>query len=223
MPGFNTLSWLAIASLLFAQGPVYLQFEEAGAPPRVRDQYTGVTFNDPWLVDYARAGAPTFPHSGDHALTLCYERRPCTDTTFQLTFSRPQQRVKVWAGVPGLSELTIFVLNAFDSSGTFMGNSGAGVGPGRLSRIELPLEVKTDSNQISKVVVEIQGAFIPGFAIDDVEFERKGDAAVVVPTAPVQADRTNQPATTSWISRWWWAVLSGIVAIAAALRAAARR
>jgi hypothetical protein len=181
MPPLKSLHWLAIAPLLLAQGPVYLGFEEADAPERISDQYTGVTFNDPWLVDYARAGAPGFPHSGSHALTLCYERRPCSDTTFQLSFARPQQRVKVWAGVPGLSELTIFVLTAFDSAGTFMGNFGAGVSAGRLTRIELPLEVKTDSNQISRVTVEIQGAFIPGFAIDDVEFERMGDTAAVVP------------------------------------------
>jgi hypothetical protein len=182
MPPLKSLHWLAIAPLLLlSQGPVYLGFEETDAPERISDQYTGVTFNDPWLVDYARAGAPGFPHSGSHALTLCYERRPCSDTTFQLSFARPQQRVKVWAGVPGLSELTIFVLTAFDSAGTFIGNFGAGVSAGRLTRIELPLEVKTDSNQISRVTVEIQGAFIPGFAIDDVEFERRGDTAAVVP------------------------------------------
>jgi hypothetical protein len=223
MPPLKSLHWLAIAPLLLAQGPVYLGFEEADAPERISDQYTGVTFNDPWLVDYARAGAPGFPHSGSHALTLCYERRPCSDTTFQLSFARPQQRVKVWTGVPGLSELTIFVLTAFDSAGTFIGNFGAGVSAGRLTRIELPLEVKTDSNQISRVTVEIQGAFIPGFAIDDVEFERMGDTAAVVPITPVPADSTNQPTTTSWIARWWWAVLSVMVAIAVAWRATARR
>lgn len=204
MPPFKSLPWLAIAPLLLlAQGPVYLLFEEADGPARVSDQYTGVSFNNPWLVDYARAGAPTFPHSGNHALTLCYERGPCSDTTFQLSFARPQQRVKLWVGVPGLSEQTVFVMTTYDSAGTFMGNFGAGVSAGRLTRIELPLEVKTDSNQISRVTVEIQGAFIPGFAIDDVEFERMGEGKPVSPGLPILVGK--QPITDHSVTvPWSW-------------------
>ena len=194
---------LVVAVLLALQSSLPITFEDGRVPGRITDQYPGISFNAPWLVDYAAAGAPGFPHSGTHALTLCHERQPCRDTTFVLTFPRPQQRVKVWAGVPGLSAQTIFVIEAYDSLGTFMGNSGAGVNPGRLSRIELPLEVHTDSNQISSVRIMVQGAFIPGFAIDDIEFARAGDApeSAARPDVDIRTDPSS-PTPASRYDRW---------------------
>ena len=206
------MKYLVLAVLLLTQSPFPITFEDGPAPGRITDQYPGVSFNRPWLVDYAAAGAPGFPHSGTHALTLCQERQPCRDTTFVLTFDRPEQRVKLWAGVPGLSTQTIFVIEAYDSLGTFMGNSGAGVNPGNLSRIELPLEIHTDSNQISSVRILVQGPFIPGFAIDDIEFARAGELreATSQPDVDIRTDTSSTiPAAPS--DRWRLAISFAVI------------
>lgn len=163
------------------QGPRVLTFEDfttagpgEGGQVRLTTQYPGVSFNSPSILDYSKALAvPGFAHSGTRAIVVCLGIEFCGDTTFQIHFAEPQQRVRVWAGVSGRHAGPVSVtLLAFDSNGSQVDRGAAVIATNAPARIETPLEVRSDANRIMTVTIAAQGAFVSDLAIDDVEFEQ---------------------------------------------------
>lgn len=101
----------------------------------------GITFNGPVGLDYSRGGAiPGFAHSGTKAIEPCYGREFCT-TPIALTFSVPQQRVKVWVGYRArLDAPRAVVLVAYDAAGAEVARATDALAPSAGPQpIRLPL------------------------------------------------------------------------------------
>jgi len=161
-----------------------------GGQTRIDSQYRrlGVTFNRPYLLDYSKGIAvPGVARSGTRAIEHCYAQEFCT-TPFEMTFARPQSRVKVWVGNSGRSTAGVIdvVLEVFDANarlvGTAAGRVDATRGP---APIATPLEVALDGPEIrtARVRKRDPNAIMNDLALDDVEFE----AAVRLPDLAIEA------------------------------------
>jgi hypothetical protein len=171
---------LVVAVLLALQSSLPVTFEDGRAPvgSPINTLASASTLHGWWTMP-PRA-LRDFPHSGTHALTLCHERQPCRDTTFVLTFSPAPAARQGLGRRPGTFGQTIFVIEAYDSLGTFMGNSGAGVNPAGFPASSCRsrfIPTRTRSHRSGSWC----RALYPGFAIDDIEFARAGDAPESAP------------------------------------------
>jgi len=184
------------AAPLQAQGDsTVLTFEEftttgpgTGGQARLTDPYPGVLFNSAWILDYSKGIAiPGFAHSGTRAIVLCYAVEFCGDTTFQLRFRQPQQRVRVWVGLSRSPEQSVVVtMIGLDAAGRPVARDRAVIAAAARPRIETTLEARTDSNRIVAVTVAAQPGAGSDFALDDVVFQR---AAPTPPPPPPPQQR----------------------------------
>jgi len=165
----------------------------------VGNHYAGIAFiNTAWVLDYSRAApVPGFARSGTHAIVLCtWQQEICTDSTFQIRFDRPQERVSIWAGVSGRGPAFQVALRAYSKDGVLVASKAVTIDSGMPPHIGTQVEVRADSNQISFVTVTNQGANGMEFALDDVEFQRatleSSTPAPVVdsPVGPTVVDST---------------------------------
>jgi hypothetical protein len=144
-----------------------------GGQTRIARQYEkkGLVLNDVYLLDYSKTALADFAHSGTRAIEQCYAGEGC-ETPFELGFTRPQSRVKVWAGYFGeLRGNAVVRLEAFDANGKSLRVAQAKLDSKNAVRIRTPLEVVADDARIQRAVVSIRGTRTNGFALDDIEFE----------------------------------------------------
>ena len=180
------LTALATAPVMQQAGPVVIGFDDLdtttwGSPGQtvLSDQYAnlGVTFNNPRVLDYAGGGFgdPDFAHSGSNAIQHCYSQETCR-TPLVMTFSEPQQRVKVWVGLrDGIDEAVQVTITAFDAAqgGNAVGSASATLGPsGPSIPVQVPLEVAANGTiQRAEVTYSPQSDAASQLVVDDVEFE----------------------------------------------------
>ena len=184
---------------LAAQGDsTVLTFEEftttgpgTGGQARLTDQYPGVRFNSAWILDYSQGiPIPRFAHSGTRAIVLCYAVEFCGDTTFQLRFRQPQQRVRVWVGLSRSPEQSVVVtMIGLDAAGRPVVRDRAVIAAAARPRIETTLEARTDSNRIVAVTVAAQPGAGSDFALDDVVFQRAAPTPPPPPPPPPPQQR----------------------------------
>ena len=141
----------AALAQITAPDPIdFIDFEDLpangpGTPALVvSNQYAsrGVVFNGPVVIDYSIGilAIPGFAHSGSKALEQCFAKEFCT-TPFDITFSRPHQRVKLWVGFSQrLTETRSVVMTAFAATGirTAVTTLSPSTGP---QPVRLPLEI----------------------------------------------------------------------------------
>jgi hypothetical protein len=146
----------------------------------------GITFLYPAVFDYAQGlSTPGFAHSGTKAIERCTGQPSCTEP-FEIDFTSPQHRVKIWIGFSRpLNETRTVVLHAF-AGGVELGRDSATLNPSAAPQpIRTPLEVTVTNPAITAVTVAFSTVDIPmdGLAIDDVEFDTSG------PPPPCQNQR----------------------------------
>ncbi|GAB6274665.1 MAG: hypothetical protein STSR0004_15290 [Peptococcaceae bacterium] len=156
-----------------------------GGQVEVSGQYEdkGIIFNGPVALDYSKGLAiPDFTRSGTKAIEQCYAKEFCT-TPIEMSFTRPQSRVKVWVGYSaGIDETREVYLIAYDKDGNYVGKARETLTlQGELLPIRTPLEVTSAGANISRAVVSFSLSNIPSewpimshLAVDNVEFETAG-------------------------------------------------
>ncbi len=167
--------------------PVIIDFEDLaagghGTPATVAvtTQYLakGVTFTGPVppvALDYSKGiSIPGFARSGTKAIEQCYSQEFCT-APFAMSFTAPQNRVKVWVGYSGpLSTSRTVLLEAFNAGGASLGKVTATLAPSTAARpISIPLQVAVGSPAIARAVVRFDPSttLMNDLALDDLEFE----------------------------------------------------
>lgn len=192
--------------------PVVIDFEDlpAGGPGTpalvaVTSQYAakGVTFTGPVppvALDYSKGIAiPGFARSGVKAIEQCYSQEFCT-APFEMSFTAPQNRVKVWLGFRGpLGTARTLLLEAFDAGGASLGTATATLPPSGGSRpISIPLQVSTATPAITRAVVRFHpSALMNGLALDDLELETTAISPPVCAAGKPPTVTLTQPAAGS--------------------------
>jgi hypothetical protein len=174
-----------------AQAVEVITFEELAAPPvgagtglAVLNFYAsrGIIFDAAAALDFSQ-DIPNFARSGTKAIETCVAAEFCT-SPIAMSFTRPQARVKAWAGAsfPPSQPLTV-VMRAFAGNGAQVGQATAvlNASPAPVP-IRTPLEIALPTATIVHVTIDLEAGGAPtttaGLGIDDVEFDVAGPPPV---------------------------------------------
>ena len=216
MPGNGTMSigcrrrWLQAAALVMSAsasvhgqqngGRELITFEDTAtywqsgvAVSRLYNQYArrGIIFNGAYVVDVPRRFRTSAPGTPTRAIMRCIDAS-CTDSAFDLRFTRPQAFVKALAGltVRGAAPVTVLV-EAFDRDGGMVETRRVSISATLGSSGPTVLQVGVKSNRIMRVV--ISGPSRASIALDDIEFQSFTSAA---PDPAIRADSIRRADST---------------------------
>jgi hypothetical protein len=190
---------------------------------RVANDYPGVTFDHPFVVDFSKGRqAPAFPHGGTRAIMLCDLGVACSERGFEMRFIQPQKRVRVWVGALFLRQNAAISITAMDAKGAIVARTEDTVVADAVRHIGTALDVQTDSNRIASVRIQSDNPDGAYLAFDDVEFERAPSASVIVAEVgenPVVDTLVPVPPgvkeSVPWWRDWWLPVLTVILLVGA--------
>ena len=161
-----------------------IDFEDRSDRELIFNQYAnlGVIFHGSSVRAFSQL--PGFAHSGAKAVQPCPFATEFCIAPITLSFTAPQNHVKVWFGLEfPFNEQKMVVLRAFNSSGMQVGESSHSVPAStNPTPVSIPLEVTTQNANITSVIVTIDNAATclctAGLTIDDIEFDSAGPPPV---------------------------------------------
>ncbi len=149
-------------------------------PTVLTNQYQGVTFNSPVVLDYSKGSPiPGFTTSGTKAIEQCYQQERCY-TPIAMNFTSAVSQVRVSVGFSGpLNESRTVALQTFNRDGAPVTRSTLVLNSDNSPQMSnIPLEVVSSNPDIASAEVyflpNAQGATnvsMSGLVVDDLMFQ----------------------------------------------------